>query len=116
MSRHDDTVYLRHMPEHARTAVVLAEGKHRTSLETEPLLRYSLLHLVCILGEAANRVSDAGRARYSAIAWRNITGMRNMLIHGYDRVDLDILWATVIDDLPVTIRSLEEALSEADHP
>jgi len=33
--------------------------------------------------------------------------MRNKLIHGYDRVDLDILWVTVTDDLPQLIEELE---------
>jgi uncharacterized protein with HEPN domain len=43
MSRHDNTVYLRHMLDHARTALALSEGKDRSDLETEPALRYALL-------------------------------------------------------------------------
>lgn len=68
MSRHDDTVYLRHMLDHAQTAVELSAGKNRSSLDTEPVLRYALLHLVSVLGEAANRVSVAGRTKYTQIA------------------------------------------------
>lgn len=112
MARHDDRVYLRHMLDHAQTAVTLSKGKGRADLETEPMLRYSLLHLVCILGEAANRVSATGKAMYSQVAWRDLVGMRNMLIHGYDTVDLDILWKTVIEDLPATIRCLRDSLDE----
>ena len=107
MSRHRDTVYLRHMLNHARTAIDLASGKNRSSLDTEPMLRYALLHLVSVLGEAATRVSAAGRAKYDQIAWRDIIGMRNMLIHGYDIVDLDILWKTIEDDLPALVKRLE---------
>ena len=45
MSRHSDTVYLRHMLDAAETAMGLAKGRQREDLEAEPMLRYSLLHL-----------------------------------------------------------------------
>lgn len=76
------------------------------------MFRYALLHLVSILGEAAARVSAAARSRYPEIAWRDIVGMRSMLIHGYDVVDFDILWKTVEDDIPALITSLESILEK----
>ena len=112
MSRHDDEVYVRHMLDHARTALELSSGKDRLSLDTEPMFRYALLHLVSILGEAAARLSVASRSRYPEIVWRDIVGMRNMLIHGYDVVDLDILWKTVEDDIPALISKLESILEK----
>lgn len=54
------------------------------------------------------RVSKEGRAKYPAIPWDDIVGMRNKLIHGYDTVDLDILWDTVTDDLPRLIEELQK--------
>ena len=77
MSRRDDATYLRHMLKHAQTAADLSKGKDRSSLDTEPMLQYSLLHLVCILGEAANRVSATGRSKYGRLPWRDLVGMRN---------------------------------------
>jgi uncharacterized protein with HEPN domain len=76
------------------------------------MFRYALLHLISILGEAATRVSAAARSRYTEIAWRDIVGMRSMLIHGYDVVDLDILWKTVEDDIPALITQLESILEK----
>ena len=113
MSRHDDTVYLRHMLGHVQTAIGLSKGKERGDLDQEPMLRYSLLHLMCILGEAANRVSTEGKRKHAAIPWRDIIGMRNMLIHGYDAVDLGILWETVVTDLHTIAQGLEKALAES---
>ena len=43
--------------------------------------------------------------------WLQIVGIRNRLVHGYDAVDLDILWDTIIDDLPPLIAELEKILS-----
>lgn len=68
MSRHDDGVYIRHMLDHARTALEMSSGRNRASLDTEPMFRYALLHLISILGEAAARVSVAARSRYPEIA------------------------------------------------
>ena len=112
MSRHNDSVYFRHMLDHAEAAVAITRDKGRNALETEPLVRYALLHLMCILGEAANRVSAEGRATAESVPWRNLISMRNVLIHGYDTVDLDVLWKTVTEDLPALINVLRECAAE----
>jgi len=47
------------------------------------------------------------QATHTSIPWEDVVGMRNKLIHGYDLVDLGILWDTVTDDLPQLIQELE---------
>jgi uncharacterized protein with HEPN domain len=66
-----------------------------------------LTRLVEIIGEAASRVDAEERGRYKGIPWSQIVGMRNRLIHGYDSVDLDILWEVVSRDLPLLVENLE---------
>ncbi|MGH9397493.1 MAG: HepT-like ribonuclease domain-containing protein [Terriglobia bacterium] len=110
MSRHSDDFRLRHMLDHAREAVALARDKNRSDLERMRLLQLGLVRLVEIIGEAAARVPKEERMKHSEIPWEDIVGMRNRLIHGYDTVDLDILWNTVIIELPELIQSLEKAL------
>ncbi len=114
MAQHKDSVFFRHMLDHARTALELAEGKSRADLHSDRILRYALLHLFCILGEAANRVSEEARRQYPAIPWRDVIGMRNVLIHGYDAVDLDIVWNTVTEDLSGIIAAIEQSLRAKD--
>jgi len=60
--------------------------------------------------EAAARVSPESREKYTSIPWIQIVGMRNRLVHGYDAVDLDVLWDTIIDDLPPMITELGKIL------
>jgi uncharacterized protein with HEPN domain len=67
----------------------------------------ALTRLLEIMGEAASRVPVEARIRYPEIPWVQMVGMRNRLIHGYDAVDFDILWQTVIEDLPPLIAALE---------
>ena len=107
MSRHDDHVRLRHMLDHAREALAMVENRARRDLDTDRQLNLSLVRLMEILGEAAARVTPAGRESLSSIPWPEIVGFRNRLIHGYDEVDLDILWSTVNDDLPPLVTALE---------
>jgi uncharacterized protein with HEPN domain len=112
MSRHDEITYLRHMLDHAREAVELSVDKTRSSLNTERTLVLSLTRLVEIIGEAASRVSTTSRDAHPEIRWRAAIGMRNRLIHGYDRVDLDVLWETVTENLPPLIAALEKILNQ----
>ena len=112
MTRHDDAVRLRHMLEHAQEAVALSEGKSRPSLSAERTLELSLTRLVEIVGEAATRVSRAGQERYPEIPWAEIIGLRNRLVHGYDAVDLDILWDIIEIDLPPLIALLEKIVAD----
>ena len=110
MTQHDDIARLQHVLEHAREAVSMIEGKERADLRHERMLELSLIRLIEVVGEAAARVTPEGQAKYSSIPWPQVVGMRNRLIHGYDQVDLDILWDTIEVDLPPFITKLEKIL------
>ncbi len=107
MSHHEDGVRLRHMLRYSREIITLTQGKARVDLERERLLNLALVRLIEIVGEAAYRVSPETRAGHPEIPWPQITNMRNRLIHGYDWVDFDILWQTVIEDIPELVAMLE---------
>lgn len=110
MSRRDDAVSLQQMRDHAREAVDMAAGRSHADLESDRQFQLALTRLVEIVGEAAGRVSEPGRRKHEAIPWREVVGTRNRLIHGYDRVDLDILWEVVRKDLPDLIAQLDAIL------
>lgn len=112
MSRHRDEVYLAHMRDFAMTAGEISHGKNRAQLDTDKILRYALLHVVTVLGEAASKVSSDFRVAHSDIPWVSIIGTRNRLIHGYDVVDLDMLWETIENDIPQLLLGLNAILKE----
>lgn len=107
----NDLIRLQHMLDAAKEAVELAAGKSRHDIENERMLNLSLVRLIEVVGEAANRVSPEGQAKYADIPWLQIIGMRNRLIHGYNEIDFDILYQTVIEDLPHLIVELEKTLA-----
>ena len=110
MPKHDDIVSLRHMLDHAREAVEMIASKTPEDLRKERMLELALVRLVEIIGEAAGRVSRTGQAKYPEIPWREVIGMRNRLIHGYDSIDLKVLWDTIELDFPPLIVQLETSL------
>lgn len=112
MSRRNDSISMRQMLDYALKARAMATGRRREDLDNDDMLQLALTRAVEVIGEAASRVSDAARNRHTEIPWRDIVGMRNRLIHGYDAVDLDLLWDTVTVDLPPLIEALEGILEE----
>jgi len=63
-----------------------------------------------VIGEAAAHISLDEQKQHPDIPWAQIVGLRNRLIHGYDSVDLSILWRIVKDDVPPLITALENIL------
>lgn len=111
MSRRDDSISLRQMRDHAREALSFSAGKTRTDLDTARMLNLSLVRLLEIIGEAAGRVTAATQARHPDIPWALIVGMRNRLVHGYDTIDLDIVWEVVQHELPPLMAQLDAILN-----
>jgi len=97
----------------ARKAVRIAAGRNREDLEDDddPLVD-ALVRLLSVIGEAANKVSPGTRSELEGIPWPDMVGMRNRLIHDYFDINLDILWATVQDNLPPLIEVLAPALAK----
>lgn len=111
MTTRDISLSLRHMLDHAEEAVSLVQGKERADLDANRLLNLSLVRLLEIVGEAANRIPSEIRQQYPSIPWQQIIGLRNRLIHGYDAVDFDILWQIVTIDLPQLVSVLKEIVA-----
>ncbi|OGI04498.1 MAG: hypothetical protein A2Y25_06075 [Candidatus Melainabacteria bacterium GWF2_37_15] len=79
----------------------------------DDMLRYRAIErLFEILGEAANKIPKEIQEKYPEIPWRNIIGMRNIIIHCYERVDLTTLWGAGKKDVALLVKPLEEILKK----
>lgn len=113
MEQHkEDVVRLRHMLDYAQKAVNFTRGKSRTDLDSDEMLAMATIHSIEIIGEAIGSISEELQTRHPEIPWNLISGTRNRLAHGYIDINLDIIWAIVIEDLPALIQSLERILED----
>jgi len=111
MSKHDDSVRLRHMLDAARRAVEFVKGRTRAELDTDEQLTLALTRLLEVIGEAAKHVSEETQRAHPEIPWKETAATRDRLIHGYFDVDLNVIWEIAAADLPPLIASLEKVLS-----
>ena len=104
---------LRDMLDAARAAVAFSTPLTFEEFAGNRLHRYAIVKAIEIVGEAAANVGPETRAAYPDIPWRKITGMRHRLVHGYYKIRLGTVWATVRDDFPELISRLEGIAPEA---
>ena len=110
MNKRDETL-LRDMLDAAHRVQIFLSGKIRSDLEVDNfLLGFAVVRALEIIGEAAHKVSPETRENLPAVGWHEIIGMRNRIIHDYNRVDYDIVWDTAHIDIPLLITHLEATL------
>jgi uncharacterized protein with HEPN domain len=108
--RKDDSIRLQHMLDAAREAESFSRSKTRKSLDSDRKLALALVKCVEIIGEAAAQISNESREALPQVPWSDIIAMRNRLIHAYFDINLDILWKTIVEDLPPLTSELEKIL------
>lgn len=111
MNTHD-LIRIRPMLDAAHEARSFSANVSRADLDHDRKLLLSIVKSLEILGEAASKVSRPVREENPRIPWREIITMRHRLIHGYFDIDHDIVWQTVIEDLPPLTHELEKIVSE----
>jgi len=108
MSRNLD--YLADILSEARLLLEHLQGRTRVDLDADPMLQAAVLWRLAVIGEAARRIPVEDRAAFANLPWRGMVTMRNVLIHQYDAIDLDIVWDTLSNDVPGLVASLEQLL------
>jgi len=98
----DDT-YLVDILESAKIALEYVAGKTRDDFYADLQCQDAVVRRIEIIGEAARRISEDARVRHPQIPWREMTSMRNLVIHEYDVVDIGQVWETVQNKFPPLI-------------
>lgn len=74
-------------------------GLSRADFMVSPEKQDAVIRRLEVIGEAANRLTDDFRSQYPEIAWSEIVGLRNVLIHEYDSIDPDRVWETIVKNI-----------------
>ena len=109
-----DPGYVWHIEQALQKVVEYMEGKTLDDLLSDELLQDGIIRRFTVAGEAAGRISAATREAHPEVPWRQVVGLRNVVVHQYDKVDLAALWQIVTEEVPPVldkIRHLREDLS-----
>lgn len=91
----------------ARLALSYVQGVAYEKFFEDTMRQDAVVRQLLIIGEAAKRVSEEFKVLHPKIPWRQMAGMRDILMHAYDHVDLDEVWRVATEELPDLIRYIE---------
>jgi len=101
-----DLQFLLDMLQSAELIVTYTVGCSRSEFLENVQLQDSVIRRLLVIAEAARRVSEETRQTLPTVAWTEINGMRNRLVHEYDDINLDIVWNAVQNAIPTLIAEL----------
>ena len=78
-------------------------GASQRDLDQDDRLLSACCYQIAVIGAAVKRVSSTTRSKHPEVLWKDIAGLRDSLIHGYDEVDLNELWKTSTEDVPALL-------------
>jgi uncharacterized protein with HEPN domain len=86
-------------------------GEGRDAFDQNELIQTWVIHHLEIIGEASRAIPQDFRNRHPEIEWKEISGMRNALIHGYFEINTNRVWDTITHDLPRLKASVDALLN-----
>jgi uncharacterized protein with HEPN domain len=107
----EDRKRVEHMLKCSRDASLIVADDDAAKLAADMVRTRALVNCFTEIGEAAARLTPDGRTRVGAVPWRQVVGMRNIVVHVYWGIDVAELVKTTRDDLPGLIAALESALA-----
>lgn len=106
--RIEDIVY------YCKNVVKIVAGVELDSFADDILVYYATMKNVEIVGEAAYMLTKEFKESHPQIPWRQIEGMRHVLVHGYSQIAPAILWSTAKNSIPELLEQAEELLQNID--
>lgn len=115
MSQRDDAVTLRQIAEAATKIRQWLRGVSPEDFYDNEFTQSAVMHQITIIGEAAGRLTPEFRTVHAdLLPWAQMKAMRNILIHGYDEVQIERVWTVATDDLPKLALRLQDFLGRED--
>ncbi len=111
--------YLDHIQQAATDARSFVEGMAKDDFLADRRTQQAVVMSLIVIGEAATKAMD-GYAEFTQthteVPWRSMRNMRNRMAHGYFDINLDLVWETVQEWLPVLLQQLPSVRLDAENP
>jgi len=111
----EDKVYLLHIRD-AIDRILTYTAERRNAFLSNTMIQDAVVRNFEIIGEAAKRLSSELRSAHADLTWKQISGMRDKLIHEYFGVNLSLVWNTIEMHMPDLKKRVSEILEQDDKP
>ncbi|SMO90839.1 HepT-like ribonuclease domain-containing protein [Gracilimonas mengyeensis] len=105
-----DKARLKHILDAIAEIESYIENDSFDSFASDSMKKYATVKQIEIIGESSNHISSAIKESYPKVSWKEIIGIRNILIHEYFGVDERIVWEVAQNDLPKLKEQIHEIL------
>jgi uncharacterized protein with HEPN domain len=101
--------------DHIDSLSLVIVGRSRADFDSNPMFQKAVLHDILIIGEAASHVSAEIQDKYPDVPWREISDTRNVIVHAYFSLNLNIIWQAATEDL-LPLRTKVAEILKAEFP
>lgn len=108
----DSRAYIDDILEAIRKIEKYTEGITYSEFATNELVQDGVVRNLEIMGEAVKSIPEEVKSKASGVEWKRIAGMRDILIHGYFGIDLEIVWDVVRNKVPDFKKRMMEIISK----
>jgi uncharacterized protein with HEPN domain len=108
----DYRAYLEDILEAADAAREFVAGMGKDELAKDRRTRDAVVRNLEIIGEAAKKLPAQMKRDHPEVEWKKIAGLRDILVHDYFGIDMDIVWDIVQNKLPVLVEQVQRILDE----
>ena len=108
---HFQIEFLKHILTECNYLIKESEQNNLDQLIADERLTRAVCRSLEIIGEASNKIHPDIKSKFKIIPWRELSDLRNKIIHHYFGIDYDIIWNTIITDIPELKENVEQIIS-----
>ena len=102
----DDKVYIQQMLDAVRKIELFTANMNRVGFGSDEKTQSAVIMQLMLVGEISKKISSKAKDSID-LPWKDIAGFRDKAVHDYFEVDLDVVWNTIIADVPILKAKLQ---------
>ena len=107
----NDTAYLNQILDSTKKIKNFTEGIDSKQFSSDQKTQSAVIMQLAVIGELAKRISQETQSKIN-LPWKQISGFRYRAIHDYYQVDIEIVWKTIIEDVVILEKEVEQFLTQ----